>query len=520
MTFDEPTNSWTRTCPQCNSTVFHKSRQKCQGAERLKTICTKCNRSNVGKRNALTDSCPICNETIAIPRASKNITDQLEQHASDHNITPCELWKIKHDIQEEPKCRCGCGKSPKWTNWWDGYNTFIDGHCARTWSSFDHETATKISEKRKASLRGKKSWCKGLTKETDDRVKTRGKSTSVGRLLAFKEGRITNYLKFTKQEIVELLKDNKNLILQEIKEYKNCTSSSIVVKCSSCNSKELISLAHARLDRCRKCNPLGSYIQHQIADWIENTLGLTTARNTRGLLADKRELDIFIPAQKLAIEINGVYWHSEFAVKSKTYHQEKTDLCRNVGIRLLHVFEDEWCHQRQIVETLIKNLTDTCSKKVLFKHCMVSKTTVKIAKDFLEENDIIGSCEFDNAWGVFYKDELIACTVTKNSADNAIEILRLCTKIDHAIDNVHFHLVNEIISHATKTGKLKLRFELDDRFGARSDQLVQLGFTHVGDSELKSWYTNGVHKINNQQNTSQKVYKIWCCKAKRFELDI
>ena len=40
---------------------------------------------------------------------------------------------------------------------------------------------------------------------------------------------------------------------------------------------------------------------------------------------DKRELDIYIPSKKLAIEYNGVYYHSEYSgLKDMTYHLSKT----------------------------------------------------------------------------------------------------------------------------------------------------------------------------------------------------
>jgi uncharacterized DUF497 family protein len=55
------------------------------------------------------------------------------------------------------------------------------------------------------------------------------------------------------------------------------------------------------------------------------------------------EVDIYIPSKKVAIEINGLYWHSEKSGnKLKDYHLNKTDLCEKEGIRLVHIFDDEW----------------------------------------------------------------------------------------------------------------------------------------------------------------------------------
>ena len=62
--------------------------------------------------------------------------------------------------------------------------------------------------------------------------------------------------------------------------------------------------------------------------------------NDRELIAPY-ELDIVIPELHLAIEFNGIYWHSCF-YKDENYHLMKTELCESKGYRLIHIFEDEW----------------------------------------------------------------------------------------------------------------------------------------------------------------------------------
>lgn len=53
------------------------------------------------------------------------------------------------------------------------------------------------------------------------------------------------------------------------------------------------------------------------------------------------ELDIYLPDLKLAIEFNGTYWHSDLH-KEKYYHYNKSKLCSESGINLIHIFEYEW----------------------------------------------------------------------------------------------------------------------------------------------------------------------------------
>ena len=66
------------------------------------------------------------------------------------------------------------------------------------------------------------------------------------------------------------------------------------------------------------------------------------------------ELDLYLQAIKLAFEFNGCYWHST-SYKDKFYHQRKLIKCKECGIRLFHVYEDEWNNNREEVEIAIKD---------------------------------------------------------------------------------------------------------------------------------------------------------------------
>jgi hypothetical protein len=58
--------------------------------------------------------------------------------------------------------------------------------------------------------------------------------------------------------------------------------------------------------------------------------------NVRGLLANKRfELDIFIPSLRIAIEVDGEYWHNSSAIKEKDIRKNKE--CKEVGIKLFRM---------------------------------------------------------------------------------------------------------------------------------------------------------------------------------------
>ena len=66
------------------------------------------------------------------------------------------------------------------------------------------------------------------------------------------------------------------------------------------------------------------------------------------------ELDIYVESLNLAIEFNGTYWHSIEADTPKDYHLKKSLMCRDKGIRLIHIYEfEDFEKQKQLLKNLI-----------------------------------------------------------------------------------------------------------------------------------------------------------------------
>jgi len=125
--------------------------------------------------------CPLCTfETKQNKR--------FEEHVrGDHQLTLQDLW-----VQENGAklCQCGCGEQPKWIDWKRGFSSFIAGHNGNLVASYGEDRAREISELRRQKLTGGTSWCKGLSKETDERVAQRAKRTSISRREKFSTGEL------------------------------------------------------------------------------------------------------------------------------------------------------------------------------------------------------------------------------------------------------------------------------------------------------------------------------------------
>lgn len=73
---------------------------------------------------------------------------------------------------------------------------------------------------------------------------------------------------------------------------------------------------------------------------------MTVRTSVRDLI--RGELDIVVDQARLAVEFNGVWWHSE-AHLSQDYHAAKTAAVAAAGHRLIHIWADDWEDRRELV---------------------------------------------------------------------------------------------------------------------------------------------------------------------------
>ena len=92
--------------------------------------------------------------------------------------------------------------------------------------------------------------------------------------------------------------------------------------------------------------------EKEMADFIAAHYTGTLHRNYRKI-AGAGEVDMYLPDKGMAIEFNGIYWHSEAGGKSRMDHYTKRQKLADQGVRLLVVWEDDWRDRREIVESML-----------------------------------------------------------------------------------------------------------------------------------------------------------------------
>lgn len=195
------------------------------------------------------------------------------------------------------------------------------------------------------------------------------------------------------------------------------TKDKIKIRCNKHGVFEQECDSHLQGHGCPACGSQMSKGEDEICNLLDS-LGVNYYRRDRTLIKPL-ELDIVIPDHNLAIEFNGLIWHSELYGKDKTYHINKTKLCNDAGFRLVHIWEDDWRDRKDIEIAFLRSiLGKSDTKRVYARQCDVQFVENVDAKIFLEKNHIQGHVPFSKAVGLYHHNELVALTTfTKRNDD-------------------------------------------------------------------------------------------------------
>ncbi len=188
---------------------------------------------------------------------------------------------------------------------------------------------------------------------------------------------------------------------------------------------------------------LVSSYEQEIAEYILS-LGIDIIQSDRTLIKPL-EIDILIPEHKIAIEFNGLYWHS-FGTNNvnqnqgdKYYqskrHLIKTEECLKHGYQLFHIFENEWIENKILWKSILKNAFGL-SKKIHARKCQTKVVSISEARDFLKMNHLQGYINAATKIGLYYNDELVSIMTfgkPRMDKDADVELYRMCSKLNTVV---------------------------------------------------------------------------------------
>ena len=180
-----------------------------------------------------------------------------------------------------------------------------------------------------------------------------------------------------------------------------------------------------------------SSYEDELREYINSIYKGKIEYNKRNIIPPK-EIDIYIPDKKIAIEFNGTYWHSAL-FRDKFYHQQKTIECGKQNIRFIHIFEYEWLdsNKKEKLKEYIKRLLDNSQNKVIQgRNTEVHDISNQEAVDFCNKYHLQDSVNSSINIGLFYNSELVGVMTFGSPRFNTnyqYEIYRLCFKADTVV---------------------------------------------------------------------------------------
>lgn len=277
------------------------------------------------------------------------------------------------------------------------------------------------------------------------------------------------------------------------------------IKCLRCGNEFLHTIIPNKPLFCPFCDKVsGSRKENEIMAYIRS-LGIKARERDRDIL-DGKELDIYIPDKAVAIEIDGIYWHSEAGGKDKNYHLNKTKMCEEWGIQLIHIFDDEILYKGQIVKSRLRAILGKTPYKIAARLCQVQEISSNLYNKFVEKYHIQGAINTSVRLGLYYKNRLVAVMGFNKSRFNKkynYELMRYCTISSFNITGgagkllkyFRKHYQGSIISYA-------------DKRWSNGSLYRSLGFTELEDSAPNYYYVKGNTRESRQKFQKHKLEKI------------
>jgi len=226
------------------------------------------------------------------------------------------------------------------------------------------------------------------------------------------------------------------------------------------------------------------------------------------------QMDAWIPELNLAIEYNGLHWHSEASKESlggKDYHLNKTNLCESQGIHLIHIYEDDWLYREDVVKSLLNEVINGiyCKSPTKLKVKIVEDS---VAEVFVNRNSLsIKDIHSIDYWIGLYDNKKLCSVMGIMEVAEGYEIHRFCDAIDHRID-VSFEKILEYV-HENINPKVLIGY-LDRSWWSETDcdHYSDYGFEYVGIVENRSYVFDKYERkrmIVESMDSIEKDAMIW-----------
>lgn len=358
---------------------------------------------------------------LSLNRNIRKVIEESTSFLDKHYINPplrTRAYTLIHNIDENniPRCKCGCGKvcaiDKTYTE--NGFRLYANLNCSRKDSKICEEVKLKLEDyewmyqKRIIEKESIENIAKNLKISTSPVYKYLCLHNLENLIDSRRRNSLSLSILSDKNKLYEMYQSG--LTCEQIAKNLNTTKSTISrwLKIYDIKTRESNSYQ-------RKVNKV-SKEETDLYEYVRSIYDGEIIQSNRSILNGK-ELDIYLPDKNLAIEYNGLYSHhyrpdeiKESLIKDKSYHLNKTLLCENKKIQLLHIYSDEWNLKKDIVKSLIKSKLNL-NGKIYARKCQKIIVDVSTKNKFLNDNHLQGEDKSRIKLGLTYNNELV-CLMT------------------------------------------------------------------------------------------------------------
>lgn len=298
-------------------------------------------------------------------------------------------------------------------------------------------------------------------------------------------------------------------------------------ECLSCGNIFEYQLRWDRIPRCNICYPTfgTSLFEMNVLEHIKTILpDDLIISNSKDILSDGLELDIYIPSKNIAIECDGLYWHGEVGGnKNKNYHLNKTINCQKLGIRLIHIFEDEWKDKEKLIKLKLKHILGiNDNHRIYARNCEVNIiSTTSIKSEFLTKNHIQGNDASSIILGLYTKEQFpkLVSVMTfgglRKALGNKSDIKGEYELVRYASSKTVIGGASKLLSYFVKHFTPQKIVSYADRRWSLGNLYEKLGFKKVSDGSPNYWYFGRgnsykrYHRFGFAKHTLSKKLKVF-----------
>lgn len=237
---------------------------------------------------------------------------------------------------------------------------------------------------------------------------------------------------------------------------------------------------------------------------LEQTFG-KGIKNDRNALGSGQEIDLYYPDNKIGIEFNGNYWHSE-VYKPIKYHQMKSLNAIKKDIYLINIFEYEWNNElsrKKIIDLVNRNLHPEKNIVIYARECDIIAVDPNISYQFQDKHHLMNSSPAQIHLGLVKDKELVGVMTfgkSRFNKDCEWELIRLCWKAGVIVVGGAEKLFKHFIKEYTPSSIISYA----DLSKFKGSIYTKLGFKYDGITDPEYvWYNPSNREVLNRYKTQK-----------------